>query len=126
MKIEYKTIESRDVTNITLSGNLDINIIKEEIDKINQIVDHRGTNKTLVELQNVDLEFRVFEIYGAIKYLVSHLRDLKFLNRFAILINNKREFKRAKVMEIFLNDRGFNIKVFSILDEAMKWLDGSV
>lgn len=124
MKIECEKIDSNNLTSITLSGRLNFKIVTEEINKINQHFNEERTYRTLLKLQNVEWEFNLFEIYGIVKYLVSHLS--KFHDKVAILVTNKQELKNAKIMGIFLNDRGFNIKVFSSQAVAIKWLDGSV
>lgn len=124
MKIEHEVINSKNIINITITGDFDFKIIKERIGTIYHHPGQTRKYKVLLDLRNVECEFNLFEIYGLVKYLGPRLR--KFIGKVAVLVSNEHEFKRAIIIGLFLNNRGFNIKVFSNPDEVNNWLDVSI
>ena len=124
MKIKYEIMDTKDLTNITVSGKLNIEMIKEKIrtiyDNHNQLKKHN----VLLDMRKVKGELNIYELYGLAKYFGPHLQ--KFLGKVAVIISKEKEFKRAIIMGLFLNNRGFHIRVFSNQAEAISWLCISV
>jgi hypothetical protein len=92
-------------------------ISKEIVDACRE----KGTQKVLIDVQALDGKLNMFDAFRIASTYFGMIRDRTVLNQAAI-VDLKTSESRYKFFETVAVNRGYNIRIFNNVEEALEWL----
>jgi hypothetical protein len=124
MKITYRVYHCKDFIKTSVSGELDLEGSKKALKTLAEDPRYPDDYEILIDLRDADCHLEVYEIYDLCQYIGRY--RLSFLNKIAVVVSDDGHFDKAKFMELFAGNRGFDIRTFTNISEAKKWLGTEV
>jgi hypothetical protein len=102
------------------TGELDLDTSKRLI--LNLAREHAspGQYDVLIDTRQTTGKLTLFDIAEMVNVMIEHRGS--FRSKVAVLTSHDYKFEHAKFMELYANNRGFQIGAFDDFEEAMNWL----
>jgi DNA-binding response OmpR family regulator len=120
---KLQIITAGDFIKSTPTGELDMIASKEGFVQIAAAGAHLEGYTVLIDLREISSRLSTSNIYQLASELVKY--DDTFRRKTAILTNPNQDLAQAQFFETVSQNRGFNVKAFTLFEEAIIWLSES-
>jgi hypothetical protein len=120
MDLNLRVIHSRDFLKATPTGEIDLETSKEALLKLASENSAPGQYDMLIDARHMTGHLKLADISELVNVMIEH-RD-SFRSKLAILTRPGIGFDHAKFMELYANNRGFQVAAFTDFEEAIGWL----
>jgi hypothetical protein len=120
MDLNLRLIYAKDFLKMAPTGELDLDTSKRLI--LNLAREHAspGQYDVLIDTRQTTGKLTLFDIAEMVNVMIEHRGS--FRSKVAVLTSHDYKFEHAKFMELYANNRGFQIGAFDDFEEAMNWL----
>ena len=123
MDLNIRVIHSQDFLKVTPTGEIDLEASKQALLKLAWENSAPRQYDILVDTRQTIGHLTLTEITELVEIMIEH-RD-SFRSKLAILARPGLGFDHAKFMELYANNRGFQVEAFKEFEETINWLMGS-
>ena len=117
---EYIVLDDLSIVRININGVMDIDVLNQIVDKSSKLPKVAGYSR-VYDFRNCVVAMNVLELYQFPR-MSKHMQSIRSkVMKVALLARNGNEDK-IKFYETTAVNVGFNIKVFSDDNEAIKWI----
>ncbi len=120
MDLNIRIIHAQDFLIVTTSGEVDIEMSKKSLLRLASLNTAPRRYDILIDTRRKTGSLTLTEISELVDMMVKQ-RD-SFRSRLAILASPGVGFDQAKFMELYANNRGFQVGAFTDFEESMNWL----
>ena len=118
--LKLHIIKAGEFIKSTPTGELDMTVIKQTFAQIDAAGNELQVYTILIDLREVDSKMSIVDIYD----LASHLGEYgdTFRRKTAVLTRAGEDLSRAAFFENAAQNRGFEVKTFTVFEDALLWL----
>src|SRR5262245_50429454 len=120
MDLNIRLIHVRDFLIMTPNGDLDLETSKQALLKLALENSTPSKSDILIDARGATSHLTIFDATDLVQVMIEH-RD-SFRSKLALLTVPGQRFDKAKFMEIYANNRGFDVAAFKDFEEAISWL----
>ena len=123
MDLNVRIIHHKDFLETSPSGELDLDKSKQTLLKIASLNKPPHNYDVMIDLRGATPHLYMADITELVQLMIDY-RD-SFRNKIAILTSRDALFELAKFMELYAQNRGFQVAAFDNFEEAINWLSTS-
>jgi hypothetical protein len=123
MDLNLRLIHAKDFLKMTPTGELDLETSKRLILKFALENGSPGQYDVLIDTRQTIGRLTLFDMAELVNVMIEHRES--FRSKVAVLTSPDYKFEHAKFMELYANNRGFQIGAFDDFEKAMNWLMNS-
>ena len=120
MDLNLRLIHTKDFLKTTPTGELDLETSKRLILKFALEHPSPGQYDVLVDTRQTIGRLTLFDMAEMVNVMIEHRGS--FRSKVVVLTSHGYQFDHAKFMELYANNRGFQVGAFDDFEEAMNWL----
>lgn len=121
MDLNLRLIYAKDFLKTTPKGEIDLETSKQLILKFAREHASPSQYDILVDTrQTTSSRLTFFDRAELVNVMIEHRES--FRSKVAVLTSHGLQFDHAKFMELYANNRGFQVGAFDDFEEAMNWL----
>ena len=123
MDLNLRLIHSKDFLKTTPAGEIDLETSKQFILKFARVNSSPSQYDVLIDTRQTTGTLTLFDMAELVNVMIEHRGS--FRSKVAVLTSHGYKFEHAKFMELYANNRGFQIGAFDDFEKAMNWLMNS-
>ena len=120
MNLNIRIVRSQDFLKVTPTGEIDFEASKEALLKLASENSTPRQHDIMIDIRQTHGHLTLAEITELVDVMIEH-RD-SFRSKLAILALPGLGFDHAKFMELYANNRGFQVAAFKDFEETVNWL----
>src|SRR5262249_54587835 len=120
MNLNIRIVRSQDFLKVTPTGEIDLKASKQVLLKLASENSPPRHHDILIDTRHTSGHLTLAEITEVVDVMIEH-RD-SFRSKLAVLALPGLHFDHAKFMELYANNRGFQVAAFKDFEEAINWL----
>jgi DNA-binding response OmpR family regulator len=118
--LRLQIIKAGDFIKSTPTGDLDMKTSKEGLEQIAVTGTDLQDYTVLIDLRDIRSRLSTTDIYDLASELVKYGKT--FRRKTAVLARDDEDIDQAKFFENVAQNRGFNVKTFTVFEDAITWL----
>ena len=113
--------KEQDVLHVEATGTRNLEAVLAAAKEIMEACTKHGTSEVLIDVRKLEGRLGTLDAYDLPTKYFPKLRDEGVLTKAAIV--DLKEFENSyRFLETVAANRGYNLRIFGDIDEAMKWL----
>ncbi len=120
MDLNVRIIHHKDFLKMTPSGEIDLDKSKQLLLSIASVNKPPNKYDVLVDFRDTTPQLTIVGITKLVDVMINNRTSFRY--KLAILTPQGRGLELAKFMEVYAQNRGFQVAAFDNFEEAMLWL----